>query len=1187
MAKPFSPSVNIVRDAAQPLAYLPTRNAQLVYQQLASNYRTGTHCFNIVGAYGTGKSAFLWAFGQTLTGQCAYFSTGGGHWLAGPPARFEQFVGQYAALRETFAQRFVPGGKADAPSAEILAGIEAHYRAGGPGGLVLVIDEFGKFLEYAAQENPEQELYFIQELAEYVNDPAKHLLLLTTVHQDVSAYAVQLSRPQRQEWEKVKGRLKELTFNEPVEQLLLLAAEQLAVSPAPTAPDPAMNERLLTAIARAQVFPLRDYFTADMQRQLWPLDLLSAAVLVQALQRYGQNERSLFTFLRSGDYLGLDPYAAGGTYYGVGRVYDYLSHHYYSLLTSRYNPDFAKWAIIRDSLDRLEKHFDTQADLDAARQLLKIVGLLAIFAPAGAEISADFLEVYAQASLGLPTVAPALRVLQQQQIVRFVPHKNSFILFEGTDLDIELAIDAAGTLVEQVTDVAARLSEFFDFPYIPAKQVAFEVGTPRIFEVRMTDYVLLEEPAEEVDGFINLIFSDAIPEEKLRQAVGERQTATLYGLYRQTGEIKRLIREIDKIRRVRDENLNDRIAKRELESILEHQQVLLRRYVLDSLYEPDGHITWFFNGRANTRFAGRRAFNRCLSDIAREVYPATPIYRSELVNRTRLSVPILTARKNFIRTLFEKWQYADLDFPAKNYPPEKTIYLSLLRETGMHRILGGEYTLTAPTDATFLPLWEASENFLHRSQDGALKIRELMELLTQKPFKLKQGFVEFWVPVFLFLKRHEFALHGEQGRYLPDLNADVVDLFSKNPALYTVKAFSLRVEKLALFNDYRELLQLAPAEQMSNASFIESIKPFLTFYKQLPPYAKKTTKLTATTQRLRETIATAKDPEAAFFELFPGALGFNLPELQRDAAIRERYVRTLQDGIARLRQAFPNLLLRLEEFIAGQVVGSAVEFTEYKRRLQERFRGLSPQQLPPELRTFQQRILSRLDDREAWLNSMANALLGKSLENFDDADEAVFQRRFQHHVHELDNLCDLSQRQHEFNPEVEDFFRISVAMFGVQEKTLIIRRPKQATPANAADAELAAKIRELLGPDKSRNRPILAHLLQARLPNEEQASAARAGHFGRQGQRRAGRLPAQAAPRAGNGLLFLRYRERAAGNLHPHQQPGKLPGAENNAPRCREGQPGGFLRPLRENIRRLPAVVERPLVYQKAEAGAV
>ncbi len=636
MAKPFSPSVNIVRDAAQPLNYLPTPNAQLVYRQLAGNYRTGTHCFNIVGAYGTGKSAFLWAFGQTLTGQHAYF-TAEGDPLAGRPVRFEQFVGQYMSLREAFARRFVPNGSAATASAEILAGIEAHYHAHAPGVLVLVVDEFGKYLEHAARENPEQELYFIQELAEFANDATKDVLLLTTAHQDVSAYAVGLSRPQRLEWEKVKGRLKELTFNEPVEQLLALAAGQ------PTAPNPATNERLLAAIARAQVFPLRDYFTAEMQRRLWPLDMLAAAVLVQALQRYGQNERSLFTFLRAGDYLGLEQCAKAGTYYSVSRVYDYLSYHYYALLTSRFNPNFAQWAIIRDSLDRLSKHFEEPADLDAARQLVKTIGLLTIFAPAGAEISAEFLAVYAQTSLGVPAVPHALRVLQTQQIVRFVAHKNSYILFEGTALDIELAIDEAGTLVEQVTDVATRLSGFFDFPYIPAKQVSFEVGTPRIFEVRMTDHVLLDEPEGEVDGFINLIFSDTITEESLRRAVGERRTATLYGIYRRAGEIKRLIREIDKVAKVREQNLNDRVAKRELDGILEHQEALLRHYVLDSLYEPDGNITWFFNGQASTTFAGRRAFNRCLSAIAREVYAATPAYRSELVNRTNLSVPILTA----------------------------------------------------------------------------------------------------------------------------------------------------------------------------------------------------------------------------------------------------------------------------------------------------------------------------------------------------------------------------------------------------------------------------------------------------------------------------------------------------------------------------------------------------------------
>ena len=1077
MARPFSPSVNIVRDEAQELSYHSTPNAQTVFGQLVNNYLSGIHCFNIVGAYGTGKSAFLWAFQQTLTKQHVYFQTKVG--FKGVKAfRFDHFVGQYASLKQTMAQHFVPGATADTPTATIIAALDEEYQslAKKKSALVLVVDEFGKFLEYAAKENPEEELYFIQELAEYINDARKDILLLTTVHQDVSAYAMGLTRTQRQEWEKVKGRLKELTFNEPVEQLLFLAAQQLSTTPFPTASEAATNARLFSVIAKAKAFPLRDYFSLEIQQQLWPMDLLSAAVLVQALQRYGQNERSLFSFLHSNDYLGLEQHATLGTYYSLSRVYDYLSFHFYSLLTSRYNPHFAQWAIIRSTLDQLEKYFADPAELDTANQLVKTLGLLSIFAPAGAEISGEFLESYARLSLGTSEAAPVLQVLRQQKLIRLVPHKNSFILFEGTDLDIELAIDEAGSLVEQVTDVATRLREFFTFPYIAAKQISFEKGTPRIFEVRMTDDVLLDEPKGEVDGFVNLIFSDTLTLDKLRQTVGTRQDAVLYGIYGRSGEIKKLIREIDKVRKVRDENINDKVARRELNGILDHQEALLRHYVIDSLYAQDGAIKWFTASPAPLNFTGRRAFNRCLSAIAAHVYPDTPSYRSELVNRTKLSPAIATARKNFMRALFENWQIPDLGFPAKNFPPEKTIYLSLLKETGIRQILNGEYTLTTPTDSSFQALWQEGEAFLQRSQEGPLKISELMQALLRKPLKLKQGFVDFWVPLFLFMKRHEFALYGDQGKYIPELRLEVVDLFTKSPTQYTVKAFELLPEKLALFNDYRELLQLGPAERVSNVTFIESIKPFLTFYRQLPAYAQRTRNLPAVTQRLRESIATAKDPEAAFFEKFPGALGFNLPELQRDAATRERYVTTLQEHITRLRQAYPALLVRLDEFISSQVVGKTVDFDHYKRRLQERFKGLEKHRVPAELRVFQDRIMSKLDDRESWLNSMANCILSKSLTSFEDADERTFQDQFQQRIHELDNLCELVKA----NPhaEEEDIFRLGISAFGKKEQTRIIRRPKQ---LSAGDAAVENEIRALLGTDKARSLAILARLLQEQL----------------------------------------------------------------------------------------------------------
>lgn len=40
-----------------------------------------------------------------------------------------------------------------------------------------------------------------------------------------------LTEVQRQEWNKVKGRFQEIVFNEPVEQLLYLAARRIKQAP--------------------------------------------------------------------------------------------------------------------------------------------------------------------------------------------------------------------------------------------------------------------------------------------------------------------------------------------------------------------------------------------------------------------------------------------------------------------------------------------------------------------------------------------------------------------------------------------------------------------------------------------------------------------------------------------------------------------------------------------------------------------------------------------------------------------------------------------------------------------------------------------------------------------------------------------------------------------------------------------
>src|SRR5690606_24090547 len=83
-----------------------------------------------------------------------------------------------------------------------------------------------------------------------------------------------------------------------------------------------------------------------------------------------------------------------------------------------------------------------------------------------------------------------------------------FVLFEGTDLDIEMELLKAEDKVDSVTDVATMLNKYYQLHPVLAKKVMFEIGTPRLFEYKISHFPIDETPENEIDGFINLVFND-------------------------------------------------------------------------------------------------------------------------------------------------------------------------------------------------------------------------------------------------------------------------------------------------------------------------------------------------------------------------------------------------------------------------------------------------------------------------------------------------------------------------------------------------------------------------------------------------------------------------------------------------------------------------------------------------------
>jgi hypothetical protein len=301
----FSPSINIIRDANYSFGYIPTANSANLFNQLLHDANAGIKCNLIIGAYGTGKSAFLLAFKQTLQGIDVHFKGREKFIKSAPTYEFVQLVGDNKSLFEHIAQLFLVD-KIDYSTSDVINAIDKKYRQlqKKNKGIAFIIDEFGKFLEYASKHNPEVELYFIQQLCEWVNNTTTDAVLVGTLHQDFNAYSFNLNKSQQQEWSKVKGRFKELVFNEPVEQLLLLASKRIQQKFV-SIDQPKHLDKVFSAIKSSKAFPLKDYFNKSFAQSIYPFNILSAAVLTLSLQRYGQNERSLFSFIESNDHLSL------------------------------------------------------------------------------------------------------------------------------------------------------------------------------------------------------------------------------------------------------------------------------------------------------------------------------------------------------------------------------------------------------------------------------------------------------------------------------------------------------------------------------------------------------------------------------------------------------------------------------------------------------------------------------------------------------------------------------------------------------------------------------------------------------------------------------------------------------------------------------------------------------------------
>ena len=154
--------------------------------------------------------------------------------------------------------------------------------------------------------------------------------------------------------------------------------------------------------------------------------------ITSAITRYGQNERSLFTFLFSkGVNSFLDFIPHNNSTFNLQNVYDYIIYNFYSYLKDA-NADSMSWSSMQVSIERVEGlDWESKNQMQDAIAIIKAIGLLNLYSIASFKLTQKQMAEYAYWAMNISNAELIINKLIQFKIIRYASYKQRLMLFQG------------------------------------------------------------------------------------------------------------------------------------------------------------------------------------------------------------------------------------------------------------------------------------------------------------------------------------------------------------------------------------------------------------------------------------------------------------------------------------------------------------------------------------------------------------------------------------------------------------------------------------------------------------------------------------------------------------------------------------------------------------------------------------
>lgn len=852
------------------------------------------------------------------------------------------------------------------------------------GGILLLLDELGKFLEHAIGDGGD--VHFLQDLAERAARAGGQLIVVGILHQSFEQYASKLSRSARDEWSKVQGRFQNISFvSLPDEVAALLSNAINAAKIPPSASEVAQKVAEIVGQRRQTDVPALTKILAGA----WPLHPVTTLLLGPvSRQRFAQNERSVFGFISSAEPFGFQahlrstPSNSSIPWFRPDLLWDYLIANMGSAIAA--GSDGAQMALAMEAIERAGLRNDLAA------RLTKTIALIEFFRNGSGVVSSPEVLRLCVTKEEEAILAKTLDDLVSKAILLRQPRLGTFALFSGSDFDLDESLQRATERLgaDQFRDLPARLA----LRPVPAKRHYFGTGALRTFDIilqlgedvpqnpgswaeAMADG--LHRDTRRSSGMLVLLVPDAhsfeakpqVAAKALGHALEARGVTAAVGVTKSAFLLREHAGElfaIDRVEATHPQLEGDRIARRELAARRAQGTELVRREVQAAL----GSADWWCFGEAVKALHGKPA-SVVASHLADLAFERAPVLQSELLYRDKPSTSAMAALRILMHAMVKRG--SDPDLGIEGYPAERGLYLTILEPFGLHRIAkGGAWTFADPADTergvTLRPAWDVIKD------QKAFKVSDVYDRWARRPFGLKRGVMPVLVLAYILAHRTNLAvyLNGDYQALIDDL---FVDRLLQDPSLVELR----RVSRTKAHGEFlRRLASLLSSEQVTiEPDALPVASALFQRFKALPMWAQRTTSFDEKSRVVRDVVLKANDPEALLFSEIEAAL----PHDSDRAA-------SIYSALVRVEASYPDMLHRLRDAVARDLSVDPETF----EGIIERAHNAAGVSADLRLDAFAMRAAA-FESGDGDIEGLASLLVHKPARNWSDRDfqQALFE----------------------------------------------------------------------------------------------------------------------------------------------------------------------------------------------------